>query len=577
MKLRLPRRLGGRIAPVAFLALASGLAACNAIFGIEPGQPTGPAGAGGATSSAASTSGTGGAAATTSGAATGGAASTASSGSTGGAGGSMPCGGNALDGHKASWVSHVGSDISNNVAMARTADGSGIVVAGSFDDMDTNFKLDPLPYPTPDGGYEGDDLFIAEYDATTGVAQWAKAFSGPSDQEVVTMAIDAAGDIFIGGYFQGSIAFSETVNISAQAGSHDGFVAKLDPMGNAIWAVALGTPGDDEVAQIALDAQGDVVIAGVTNGAQNGTSSATGDFGCGAVTVEGMPMVFVSKLDPGGAKVWCNLYPVNNGFENYSNPASGLAVTVAPGGQIVLAGGYSGDYPTTSFGQGQLEMFGESDVFVFVSDAGGNYLWAKGYGDENTQWVTQVAVDACGDIVLGGGFNTSVTFDGVSQTAAVDSTPGSAYYHMFLAKLTAPAPSQAAVGQWIQAYVDYGTQTPLGLVLDTAGDVTLTGTLEDVASSMGVAFGNGITLAASLTPYTTNSYHPNVFVAKIDGAGTARWALRYSGPQGETGSAVTADDQGHTWVAGTFEDKLNFGTGPITPLNDDLFVLSLGP
>ncbi len=494
-----------------------------------------------------------------------------------GTGGSVPCGGNTLDGHMAAWATHAGDDIAAGMGIALTA-GGDLIVVGSYQDDDTTFKTDPLPYPTPDGGEEGYDLFVAQYDAT-GAPQWAIAFNGPMDQRVSNIALDATGNIFIGGLFQGSIDFSASVTISSDVSeapdAYDGFVAKLDPSGNPTWAVPLGTSGDDEVSQIALDGQGNVIVAGVTSGQQ---STLTGNFGCGTVAVEAQTMVFLTKLDPNGVAQWCRLYPVSNEFYDYSNPPLGLAVAVAPDGQIVLAGGFSAT-GSTSFGQGQLETFGENAAFVFVADAGGNYVWAQSYGDmAGSQWATQVAVDACGDILLGGGFHTSVTFDGVNATAPVDATPGSAFNHIFLAKLTSQGATQPAVGQWLKGYADSGNQFLSTLALDTAGDAALTGLLQDDGNSKGVDLGNGVLLPAVNLAYSAGSYRGNAFVARVDGAGTARWGLRYSGLDGESGNAVTLDDQGHTLVAGQFEDTIDFVTSkPLKPFGDDLFVMKLGP
>ncbi len=323
-----------------------------------------------------------------------------------------------------------------------------------------------------------------------------------------------------------------------------------------------------------------MVLAGVTSGFVIGSSGTTGDFGCGpgtAVLPQGE--VFLTKLTPEGAGQWCSgPYPVDNNYINYSNPASGLAVAVTPGGSVVLAGGFGGE-ETTSFGQGQLQVPGKGGFFLLETDAGGNYLWAGSYGGgEGNQWVTQVAVDPCGDIVLAGGFDTSVTVGSLSQTAPLDADSGETFDHMFVAKLTPSATTGSApTPVWLNAYVDIGYQVPLALALDTAGDVALAGTLQDNEGSMGVDFGGGIVLPPSPVHYGPGSFHPNAFVAKLSPGGKTLWANRYNGPLGSLGGGVALDDQGHTVVAGQFEDPTDFGTGTLMPTGSDLFVVKLGP
>jgi hypothetical protein len=542
-------------------------AACNAIFGIDPGQPAG--------SSSAGSGGTGGGA-TVGSTATGVAASSSSTGGTGGTGGGAPCSGSALDGDTASWSRHAGGPYSTSGdVLAVTPDGS-VIVGGNFADDETIFKSQPLPYPTPDAGSEGYDLFLAKYDKD-GFVQWARPYGGRDHQWMKSLVVDPQGNLIIAGFFRGSVTFGQTTldsDLDRSTSAIDSYVAKLDPDGDVLWARRYGGPEDDIVAQIAVDAAGNVIVAGNTAGGPV-TGGAMADFGCGAKnTPEDTDQIFLTKLDPSGAALWCELYAVHTGYYNINNPPAGLAVTFDAAGNVVLAGGaYSG-----SFGQGSLEDFGDGDIFVFVADPAGKYLWAKTYGDENAQYASKVAIDPCGNIVLAGGFSTSVTLGAHTVTDPTDVDAGPSHDHIFLARLKPGAgPHDPAVPEWVEGFWDVGEQAVDGIAVGPGADVAIVGRLWDAVGSKGVDFGDGKPAMPSGPDQPGDYYRSDAFAAKFTPTGKLRWSKRWGGTDWDGAYAVALDGAGHTWVSGQFSEAVDFGKGPLSPNGQDMFLVQLGP
>src|SRR6185369_13546130 len=89
-----------------------------------------------------------------------------------------------------------------------------VIVGGTLDGP-AIFKDVALSCPTPDGGDSGLDLFVVKYDKD-GNLPWehgAVAFCGLDDQRMTSIALDPQGNIVIAGYFHGSVAFeSETLD-----------------------------------------------------------------------------------------------------------------------------------------------------------------------------------------------------------------------------------------------------------------------------------------------------------------------------------------------------------------------------
>jgi len=118
------------------------------------------------------------------------------------------------------------------------------------------------------------DVFVAKLDGNA-VGVWAVRFGGTGDDRDPKLAIDAAGDIYVAGSFQNQIAFG-AINLVSK-GAADIFVAKLRGTdGSVAWAVSLGAAGNDGVGDIAVDAAGHVAIVATVSGPIDGGSSAGG-------------------------------------------------------------------------------------------------------------------------------------------------------------------------------------------------------------------------------------------------------------------------------------------------------------
>ena len=90
------------------------------------------------------------------------------------------------------------------------------------------------------------------------------------DEFGMAVAADAAGNLYVTGTTTSLREYHEfhttpgVFQPDAGGGFYDGYVCKLDPVGNVIWASYLGGEDSDRCADIALDANGRVVILGNT-------------------------------------------------------------------------------------------------------------------------------------------------------------------------------------------------------------------------------------------------------------------------------------------------------------------------
>lgn len=145
------------------------------------------------------------------------------------------------------------------------------------------------------------DIFVGKYDAG-GNYIWAKSMGGPSADFSRSIALDAAGNLYITGMFQSSADFDPgpgVVNLSA-SGNLDIFFGKYDVNGNYVWAKRIGMGSTDQGFGITVDAGGNTYLTGAFTG--------TVDFDPGPGTANlissGADDIFFGKYDGAGNYLW---------------------------------------------------------------------------------------------------------------------------------------------------------------------------------------------------------------------------------------------------------------------------------
>jgi len=105
--------------------------------------------------------------------------------------------------------------------------------------------------------------FVAKLDSA-GAVLWATKLDGSGVVAGYGIAVDASG-IAVTGALEGTLTIG-LGPVAESVGERDAFVAKLDSYGNAQWAFAAGGAGQDSGNSIAVDAAGDLYVTGSFTG-----------------------------------------------------------------------------------------------------------------------------------------------------------------------------------------------------------------------------------------------------------------------------------------------------------------------
>jgi hypothetical protein len=242
----------------------------------------------------------------------------------------------------------------------------------------------------------------------------------------------------------GTDNLTSTGDPTSSSGS-DTFVLKLDTNGNFRWADRLGGPGNDGATSLVLDGAGHVLVAGVFSGGPNDF-----DPGPGVANLPqpgpGSADVYLVKLDANGGDIWARALG-----DAGPNTNGGLALDAS--GNIYLSGqggGGSGDYDP---GPGVAQLPGGATGYILKLDSAGNFGWLEGLAAiDPGSWAYSgggkdaIAVDAAGDVYVGGGFLGRDDFDPGASVFPLTSganPPGSAsdLENAFLLEVTQHASS----------------------------------------------------------------------------------------------------------------------------------------
>ena len=364
---------------------------------------------------------------------------------------------------------------------------------------------------------------------------WSKEYSGSGSDSGKSVVVDDAGNVVIGGQYQGIINFGTgavtSYTIAVSGPTPDAFVAKYSASGAALWSRGMGGDGSDSAYAVATDPSGSVLVTGY-----QGSTSA--DYGGGLLGSRGQSDIFVAKYSSTGGYLWAKTM-------GSTGSDIGTGVAADGTGNVYVLGQFS---LSVDFGGGSLTSAGSNDVCLVKYSSTGGHMWSKRFGSTGVDLGGPISVDVSGNVLIAG------TFDGTIDLGGGPLTSGGGR-DLFAAKF-----SSSGQHLWSKRFGGTSTEFVRGLAVDGAGDLVLTG---QFLSS--INFG-GTTL--------TSAGYEDVFLAKLSGAtGGHIWSKRFgSSSTTDAGYGVAVDGSGNVAITGYFAQTVDFGGGNLFAQGYDIFV-----
>jgi hypothetical protein len=263
------------------------------------------------------------------------------------------------------------------------------------------------------------DVFIAEF-SPDGSELWSKQWGSPATESASAVLVDASGNAYLGGWSAGD------TDGETNAGGVDGLLVKFDSAGNRLWTRLIGDALDDSIRDLAFDADGNVLTAGVW----------------GADYDSQQTSAFIAKVSPDGDVL-------DRTTLDFPVPAVGVTVDVDSDGNLLVSG--------VTF-----EPFLRSHPFVQKLAPEGDVVWTAHWDADASVTVNSAVLDRDENLVVAG-----ITTGSIGG----DPPPNSLSYTDYITSVT-PDGDVA----WIHTYGDADMRSgPVALAKN--GDLLMGGTV----------------------------------------------------------------------------------------------------
>jgi hypothetical protein len=463
------------------------------------------------------------------------------------------------------YSTYIGGTYQDSVtAMAVDASGNAYLTGTTTTGNNTtaDFPVTAGAYNTTgDSGYYASVAFVSKLNAS-GTALLYSTYLGPS-ATTAGIAVDSSGDAYVTGTTISSI-YPTTTGVyekvsKAASGATTGFVTKLNPTGSALlFSTFLGGSSNDSPTAIALNAAGDIYLAGyaysanfpTTTGAYQTTNKAAGSYGWNN---------FVTELNPTASALIFSTFV--GGSNEYSSPTNVELALDSTGNTYIASYALAADFPVTTgaYQTASLATSGNTNMTLSKLNSTGTKLlystWFDGPGATYRADVPKgIAADASGNLFIAG-----ITYESAFPTTSgalqkVNKNGGGSLPTGFVAKLNA-AGSALVYSTYLGGSATSQGDSIDSLTIDSSGDVYVGGNT-----------------GSPDFPVTTNAYQKTnlasgnggvPFLTEINPTGSALVYSTYFGSADSYSDAVNAialGSDGSVYIAGTASSTYHVGT-----------------
>ncbi|MFN8510573.1 MAG: SBBP repeat-containing protein [Deinococcaceae bacterium] len=321
-------------------------------------------------------------------------------------------------------------------------------------------------------------------------ADWVRQFGTVGDQYANSVCVDLNKDIYVTGYT------SDTLPGQVSLGGGDVFIRKYRSGGSVLWEKQFGTPNADFSAFVTTDLDGNVYVAGTTEGTFPEQRKM------------GLEDAFIQKYSSAGVLLWTRQFGTIS--------KDGVSAIVSDNNQDIYVAGYTLDaFP------GETNL-GLGDIVVRKYKSNGTLLWTKQFGTTGYDKATGLSTDAANNLYVAGTIGGKL--------------PGQ--------------PSPGGLDSFIRMYKPDGTEL-WTRVIGTSGQEFASTVTTDVSGNVYVAGS-----IAGAFPGQTPMGSYDVFIQKYTDTGNLIFTRQFGTPKDDRIESITADELDYLYVVGTTEGVL---------------------
>lgn len=425
---------------------------------------------------------------------------------------------------------------------------------------------------------------------------FAVSFGAPGIDLGKDIAVDAAGNAYVVGSFNGTVDFDPgagVTELTSIGADYDIFIVKFSPAGVLVWAkqidamseeVDVGGSISNFGPSVTADTSGFVYIASGFQGAVDFNPGTGEHFLVTTANQSG----YILKLTGAGAFVWVKTISGTGGTGSFVRD-----LAVDGSGNVLAVGDFFGlnDFDPSNTANNFLSGIGDSDAFVWKLSSAGSFVWAQSLVGVNSDRAHQISLDSVGNAYVTGfhggfmdlnpGSGSFVLTDPSSfavklsggtgafmwgrtlNLGALDLDPratatddqnnllvaGSDGGDLAILKIS-PAGSTIWSRSFVTAIVIDGVvndqATIEGLDVDSLGNVYLTGFFH---GTVDFDLGAGV---FNLSETATHG-QADIFVSALDTNGDFRWARSLPAEYSQLAVAIAVDLQRNIYVTGYFD------------------------
>ena len=419
-----------------------------------------------------------------------------------------------------------------NQPESLAADATGNVIIAGVYNPDVIFDNPAVRYQITTGPLgPTDNSYVAKY-GPSGALTWSMNLTSNGDTRVRNLAVDAAGNIYVLGFYYQQLSINAALAAVANTNTPC-FLAKITPAGVLSWAITLEPDVPTSrfsLSHLAVDAVGNSVVQGEFDSQTtiNGTTFA------GAA---GKAHCLVLRYSTAGVML--------GGFAGYTVAGTesnrgftGVALTAT--GEVYLSGYVA---PAASLQFGNLPAVngpptGNAMGFVVKLNASNTAAWTLKTTGPGSQSIDHIATGPQNHCYLLGSLVGSTMTLG-TQSLNTNNAAGSSGKDVFLARISPSGAVESLVGGG-------GTSRALGLALSAQGEVS-------IATAGGLSWGN-VQLPGAAWPTSTKAG-----LLQLDAAGVPQRG--WQAGAGFLTTAVAVDGLNRPILAGTYNAASPFAFG----------------